>query len=83
MTKSLAILAALILCSGCARHYVITLNNGAQVFTNGKPKLVGYTYVYKDGRGQSYAIPSLRVREIAPASMANENQPVFKPSTGR
>ncbi|TAK98477.1 MAG: YgdI/YgdR family lipoprotein [Verrucomicrobia bacterium] len=80
----LAVLAiTALLLTGCARHYVITLNNGAQITCRGKPKLVGETYVYKDARGQSFGVPSLRVREVAPASMVKENQPVFKPSNAR
>ena len=74
-----AMLLALALCAGCARHYVITLNNGTQLLTASKPKLVRSNYVFKDARGQQVSVPSGRVREIAPASMVKEEQPIFKP----
>jgi hypothetical protein len=42
-----------VLLTGCARTYVITMNNGARVTTKGKPKLQGSTYFFKDAQGGS------------------------------
>lgn len=68
---SLLAVAGLLLLSGCASHYVIILNNGERIMTKGKPKLVKNYFVYKDASGH-YAdpIPSGRVQEVSPASMA-------------
>lgn len=66
----LPLLLALPLVSGCARTYVISLTNGSRIVCAGKPKLEGGHYVYKDVRGEKYTVLAGRVREIAPASMA-------------
>jgi hypothetical protein len=58
--------------SGCARHYVIRLNNGQQITTASKPKLKGAAYYFKDARGREHVLPEGRVHEIEPASMAKE-----------
>jgi hypothetical protein len=63
--------------TGCARSYVITLNNGSRITAQGKPKLSGSTYVYKDASGKPAQVSILRVREIAPASMATEEGSQF------
>ena len=65
----LALLLAPLLLAGCARHYIMTLNNGAQIATRGKPQLQNGAYVYRDAQGQPASVPTGRVREIAPASM--------------
>jgi hypothetical protein len=72
-------LIALTAFSGCARHYVITLDNGRHITTSSKPKLHGQQYEYKDGEGKKAYVGSGRVREIAPASMAGENKSMFNP----
>ncbi len=69
------------LTAGCARHYVIRLNNGVQVTTTSKPKLKNGTYYFKDARGKTQAIAAGRVSEVAPASMAREEKSPFKPET--
>jgi hypothetical protein len=62
---------ALVFLAGCAQRYVITLHNGHQITTSGKPTLQGGSYVFTDTKGQPGSVPSGRVREVAPASMAS------------
>src|SRR5258708_2305145 len=59
--------------SGCATRYNVQLTNGAVITTKGKPKLdkTTGTYIFKDMTGNPFAIPSVRVQEIAPASMSS------------
>src|SRR5678815_6026297 len=45
---ALIFLSGLVLLTGCASHYVITLNNGGRISTTSKPKLVHGAYVFKD-----------------------------------
>lgn len=66
-------LLAVSLC-GCARTYVITLQNGRQVMTASKPRLEKGNYVFKDAEGKPAYVPAGRVREVAPASMVKESQ---------
>jgi hypothetical protein len=47
-----ALLLLLILLTGCARTYVITMSSGARITTHGKPKLRGSTYFFEDAKGQ-------------------------------
>jgi hypothetical protein len=63
--------AGLLFLSGCARSYVLILNDGERITTRGKPKMVNGYFVYKDAPGH-YAEPirSGNVREVSPASMA-------------
>jgi Bacterial protein of unknown function (DUF903) len=68
---SLCLIGLLALC-GCARHYVITLNNGSQIGTHSKPRLKEGAYYYKDVEGQKTSVAAGSVREIAPAFMAND-----------
>ncbi len=78
------LVACLALCvCGCANPYVITLNNGRRIDAPHKPKLEGANYVYKDAQGQKVYIPAGRVREIAPASMAEATGSQFKVSPAR
>ena len=73
-----AIAAILIMLTGCASRYVITLSNGSQVVTAGKPKLVNGYYVGKDTRGNPVEVSAGRVREVAPASMVEDEKATFK-----
>ena len=67
--------------SGCSSTYVLTLNNGERIRTNGKPRLEKGFYYFKDASGHDAApIFSGRVTEIAPASMASPDaSSAFKP----
>src|SRR6266581_678996 len=82
MTRPL--LLSLLLLSGCAHQYVMTLNNGVKLTTASKPKLKQGRYYYKDAHGQDQFQPEGRVRQIEPASFAKEEekQNQFKPSSG-
>ncbi len=75
LLPTLCLLAVLI--TGCARNYVITMNNGVRITTSGKPKLQGSNYVFKDAKGQPAQVSAGRVREIAPASMSTEEGSQF------
>lgn len=77
MKRLTPLLLACALLTGCARNYVITLNNGSHVSTVGKPKLEGSSYVGKDANGQPIVIPAGRVKEIAPASMSSSEKSPF------
>ena len=72
-----ALVLLAVLLTGCARNYVITMNNGARVTAKSKPKLQGAYYVFKDAKGEPTQISAGRVREIAPASMAREEGSQF------
>ena len=69
--------ATLLLClgllasSGCAHHYVMKLNNGMEITTATKPKLKDGIYHFKDAKGEEHMVPESRVRELAPASVAD------------
>jgi hypothetical protein len=70
--KKLALfsLFGLLALGGCARHYVVTLNNGGQIGATGKPRREGPVYVFKDATGMERRIAAGSVSEIAPASMS-------------
>ena len=72
-------LIGLLFLTGCARGYVITLNNGERISVKNKPHLDRGFFYFKDASGQPSAIYSGRVKEIAPASMSGEDQPKFVP----
>jgi hypothetical protein len=71
-------LISLIALTGCARHYVMRLNNGAEITTASKPRLRDGNYCFKDARGEEHFISVGRVREVAPASMSERE---IKPQT--
>ena len=72
----LPLLVGLIALTGCAHHYVLKLSNGMEITTATKPKLKEGVYHFKDAKGEEHLVPVARVREIAPASMAErENKP--------
>jgi hypothetical protein len=58
-------LSVLLICSGCALRYDMTLQNGDIIRAKNKPKLNdhGY-YVYKDLTGKEREINSMRIRQI-------------------
>lgn len=72
-----SLVLCLVLLTGCARNYVITLTNGARITTTSKPKLQGPVYIFKDAKGQEAQVSVGRVREIAPASLATEEGSQF------
>jgi hypothetical protein len=74
----LCLLIGLLPLCGCARHYVVRLNNGVRMATTSKPKLKNGAYHFKDTSGQETTVPAGRVVEIAPASMAKEENSTFK-----
>ncbi len=76
---SLSLLAGLLLLSGCASRYVVTLNNTAQITTKSKPKLKDGAWHFKDSSGQQRSIPAGRVSEVAPASMIAKSAPPAPP----
>lgn len=80
---ALIFLAGLLLLTGCARNYVITLRNGEHLSTKGKPHLVEGFYVYKDGLGRNVKVQAINVREIAPPSMVTDQNAAFKPVSSR
>ena len=73
-----AFVAILLTLTGCAGHYVMTLSNGSQVVTAGKPKLVNGYYVGKDTSGKPVEVSAGRVRELSPASMVEDEKSMFK-----
>jgi len=67
--KRLILLALLVaVCGGCRSTYVITLNNGSQITSKGKPKYDSDkgTVFYTDAAGQPQKLSITRVREIRP-----------------
>ena len=66
----LPVLIGLLALTGCAHHYVMRLSSGGQVTTASKPKLKDGIYYFKDVKGEEHAVAAARVREIAPASVA-------------
>ena len=79
MTKPLAAaFFGLLLLTGCARNYVISLTNGDRLNASSRPKLENGYYHYKDASGrEARPIFASRVREIAPASMVTDPNASF------
>lgn len=82
-TSTIVLLLGVMLVSGCAHQYVMTLNNGMRVTTASKPKLKGGVYYFKDAAGRDSYVAAGRVREIAPASMMQDEKTPFNPSTAK
>ncbi len=82
MKRLLLLLAVMLLpVCGCSRFYIMRLSNGSQITTKGKPRLKDNTYYYKDAQGQTRSVAQGRVKEIMPASMAQEETKTrFNPS---
>lgn len=84
MNKTVLIFfAGLLLLTGCAQHYVMTLSNGQRLWSKGKPHLVEGYYFYKDGSGHDVKVQAYYVREVAPQSMASDPNAAFKPVSSR
>ena len=73
------LLAGLLVLTGCAHGYVLTLNNGQHVAAKNKPRLDRGFYYFKTPSGQPMAVFAGRVREVAPANMVSDDQPKFVP----
>ena len=73
----LLLLSGLLILSGCARDYVLTLTNGSRVTAINKPRLKNGYYIFKDAQGRPSYVPSGRVTVIEPASMARSDRPDF------
>jgi hypothetical protein len=69
------------LMTGCAHPYVLKMQNGTRITTSTKPKLEHGYYVFKDSQGRPMQVLPGRIREIEPASMAEEEKDQFKIST--
>ena len=68
---------------GCARQYLIKFNNGNTIVVNGKPKLKGNSYYWKDPNGEVQRVSEGSVALIEPASMAKDQKKTFTPETLR
>jgi hypothetical protein len=68
----LPVLIGMLVLSGCARHYVLKLTNGAEITTASKPRLKDGAYHFKDAKGEEHIVPQSRVRELVPRSIARE-----------
>lgn len=68
------LLLGLTLFTGCARNYVITLNNGTQLGAQGKPELKDGAYHFKDANGKDAAVAAGRVSQVETASSAARGQ---------
>jgi hypothetical protein len=65
-----AALAGLLILTGCASGYVMTMRSGERIHTTHKPQLVNGFYYFTDATGHdSRPVFSGSVREIAPAGM--------------
>jgi hypothetical protein len=64
----MGMLLGVALLTGCASHYVVTLNNGHRIMAAEKTHLEGFNFVFTDLNGRTISIPSTRVRAIVPAS---------------
>ena len=71
----------LVLLTGCARHYRITLNNNHVITTTNKPKLnkTGDAFIFKDATGRLTVLPVGTVKQIEPQSHTPPPEPLYKP----
>lgn len=62
------LLGLLLVGSGCASRYKITLTNGNVLTTKTKPRLdkASGAFLFKDAEGKPDSMPAFRVREIEP-----------------
>ena len=72
------LLLATLMFSGCARNYVITLNNGSMITAASKPKLKDNRYIYRNLEGGNSYVPAITVSRIAPASTVNDGNKTFR-----
>jgi hypothetical protein len=78
---ALILLSGLLILSGCASRYVITLHNGRSYTAMGKPRLdkTKNRYVFKDPAGEQHEVSPLSVREISPESMQEKSKFISSP----
>ena len=84
--KKLALigLAAMMVCCGCARRYIIKFNNGDQIVVRGKPEHRGNSYYWKNPNGEVRRVSDGSVALIEPAAMSKkEDKGPFTPETMR
>jgi hypothetical protein len=62
---------------GCARNYIITLNNGSMITATSKPKLKDGRYIYRNTEGRNSYVSAIAIRQIAPASMVKDSNTTF------
>jgi hypothetical protein len=79
MKKILPVLLLVAVCAGCSTQYRLTLTNGDVITSRGKPKYDAEKgcYYFKDANGETNMIFAGKVREIAPASMADKGGSQF------
>lgn len=67
VSAAAAFLLGLLLLSGCARRYTVTLTNGNTITAHSKPRLVagGSAFVFKDRTGKPMSVPAGKISEIA------------------
>lgn len=72
---------SILMLTGCARHYRITLTNNNVITTTTKPKVnkAGDAFVFKDRNGKLMALPKGSVKQIEPQSHTPAEEPMFKP----
>ena len=86
MNKILPIaLVGLLILTGCAHGYTITMRSGERIHTTAKPKLVNGFYYFTDATGHdSRPVFSGSVREVAPAGMESPDPAsMFKPVSSK
>lgn len=68
----------LLILTGCAMHYDVTLFNGTTYRSASKPKLNdrGY-YIFKDTRGKDVEVNSIKVRKIEAVNPGDPSAPDF------
>ena len=59
----------ILLLTGCAQRYNVTLTNGNTITTRSKPRLNAErsAFIFKGPSGQEMVIPAGRITEISPA----------------
>ena len=67
-------LLGFVLLTGCARNYVVTLNNGTQLGARTKPQLKDGAYYFKDATGHDTTVAAGRVSQIESAGIASRNK---------
>jgi Bacterial protein of unknown function (DUF903) len=76
----LLLISSLLIATGCASRYVMTLNNGTTYVTKGKPHLdkARNRYVFKDISGEPHEVSPMQIRELGPESMQDNKGSNFK-----